>query len=98
VEKVRCQRVAVFSRRKSTDRIANFVRYFFALSCANNSFMTERLVTIEELSTLSGLPIRTLRTLMARNTIPFLKLGFRTVRFQPSKVEKALAKREVTAI
>jgi len=60
--------------------------------------MSEKLVTINELAALSGLPVRTIRSLMARNTIPFLKLGFRTVRFQPSKVEKALAKREVKAV
>jgi len=35
---------------------------------------------------------------MARGTIPFLKLGFRTVRFQPTKVEKALQKREVREV
>jgi excisionase family DNA binding protein len=60
--------------------------------------MSEKLVTIKELAAQSGLPVRTLRTLMSRGTIPFLKLGFRTVRFQPSKVEKALARREVKAV
>jgi len=60
--------------------------------------MSEKLVTIDQLSELSGLPVRTLRTLMARGTIPFLKLGVRTVRFQPTKVEKALQKREVREV
>jgi excisionase family DNA binding protein len=60
--------------------------------------MNEKLVTIDQLSELSGLPVRSLRSLMAKRAIPFLKLGFRTVRFQPSKVEKALTKREVKAI
>jgi excisionase family DNA binding protein len=63
-----------------------------------NKVMSEKLVTIKELAAQSGLPVRTLRTLMSRGTIPFLKLGFRTVRFQPSKVEKALARREVKAV
>jgi excisionase family DNA binding protein len=58
----------------------------------------EVLVTINELATLSGLPVRSLRTLMHRGVIPHVRLGHRTVRFQPSKVEKALAKREVREV
>jgi len=57
--------------------------------------MNEKFVDIKKLSAISGLPVRTLRTLMSRNTIPFLKLGFRTVRFEPSKVANALQRREV---
>jgi excisionase family DNA binding protein len=60
--------------------------------------MHEKLVTIDKLATLSGLPVRTLRTLMTRRTIPFVKLGFRTVRFQPSQVERALKKRTIKEI
>ena len=59
--------------------------------------MSEKLVTIDQLAELSGLPVRTIRTLMSRGTIPFLKLGFRTVRFQPSRVETALGRWEVRA-
>jgi predicted DNA-binding transcriptional regulator AlpA len=57
--------------------------------------MTEKLVDINKLASMSGLSVRNLRTLMSRNAIPFLKLGFRTVRFEPSKVAKALQRREV---
>jgi excisionase family DNA binding protein len=59
--------------------------------------MHEKLLTINELSAQSGLPVRTIRTLQARGVIPFLKLGFRTIRFQPTKVERALQRREVKA-
>jgi len=59
--------------------------------------MREKLVSIEEIAEQIPLPVRTVRTLMANGVIPFLKLGHRTIRFQPTKVERALARREVKA-
>ena len=57
--------------------------------------MNEKLDTIEELATRKNLAIRTVRSLMSRGIIPYLKLGHRPIRFEPSKVEKALSRREV---
>jgi excisionase family DNA binding protein len=57
----------------------------------------EKLLSYPQLSELTGLPVRTLRTLTYRGTIPHVRLGHRLVRFQPSKVEKALQRREVRA-
>jgi excisionase family DNA binding protein len=58
----------------------------------------ERLLDYHGLSELTGLPVRTLRTLTYRGTIPHVRLGHRLVRFVPSKVAKALAKREVKEV
>lgn len=58
----------------------------------------ERLQTYQELSATTGLPVRTLRSLTYKGVIPHYRLGHRLVRFQASKVEKALAKREVREV
>jgi excisionase family DNA binding protein len=58
----------------------------------------ERLLTYQALSELVGLPVRTLRHLTYSGVIPHVRLGHKLVRFQPSRVEKALAKREVKEI
>jgi hypothetical protein len=58
----------------------------------------EKLVGYEELSKQTGLPVRSLRTLVYRRALPFFRLGHRTVKFLPSKVERALAKREVREV
>jgi excisionase family DNA binding protein len=63
----------------------------------NTKHMTEKLVTIGELSKLKNISERTLRTLMKRGLIPYLKLGFRTIRFYPSRVDAALLRREIKA-
>lgn len=47
------------------------------------------------LSVETNLSVRELRTLAERRQIPFLKLGWRTIRFQPSKVFEALSKFEI---
>jgi hypothetical protein len=49
-----------------------------------------KLVNIAGLSEQKGIPVRTLRTLVAGRKIPFLKLGHRTLFFDPEKVDKAL--------
>jgi excisionase family DNA binding protein len=57
--------------------------------------MQERLLTYQELSEQIGLPVRTLRHLVTKGVIPRLVLGHKLIRFQPSRVQKALQKREV---
>lgn len=60
--------------------------------------MPEKLVGFEQLAELTGLPVRTLRTLVYRKAIPVTRLGHRTVVFTPSKVAKALARYEVKEV
>jgi hypothetical protein len=60
--------------------------------------MPEKLVTIQGLSDLNGIPVRRLRTLKAKGILPFFNLGFRTHLFSPSKCEQALARREVKEV
>src|SRR5678809_607602 len=55
------------------------------------------LVTIKPLSKETGLPVRTLRTLIQRRKIPFIKCGHRTMYFDPGKVRAALDCLEVKA-
>lgn len=57
--------------------------------------MIEKLISYPELSEQTGLSVRSLRTLVHKGVLPHVRLGHRTVKFQPSKVAKALAKREV---
>jgi excisionase family DNA binding protein len=60
--------------------------------------MIERLLGYEELAREIGLPIRTVRSLTYRGIIPHIRLGHRTVKFQPSKVQRALEKRTVKEV
>jgi excisionase family DNA binding protein len=55
-------------------------------------------VDMKGLSSDTGIPTRTIQTLMRRRKIPFLKLGYRTLRFQPEKVKAALAKLEIKEV
>ncbi|MEO5719855.1 MAG: hypothetical protein ABIR71_00110 [Chthoniobacterales bacterium] len=57
--------------------------------------MREQLVGYVGMADASNVPERTLRTLAQQRKIPFLKLGHRTVLFQPSKVLAALERFEV---
>jgi len=57
-----------------------------------------KLVNISGLSQRKGIPVRTLRTLIANRKIPFLKLGHRTLFFDPDKVDKALQRFEVQEV
>ena len=59
---------------------------------------TRKLVNINGLSQHKGIPVRTLRTLVWTRKIPFLKLGHRTMLFDPEKVEKALERFEVLEV
>jgi excisionase family DNA binding protein len=60
--------------------------------------MLEKLLTYSELSAQTGIPIRSLRTLVHNGVLPSLRFGHRTIKFAPSKVEKAIAKREVREV
>jgi hypothetical protein len=59
---------------------------------------TRKLVTIGGLSARKGIPIRTLRTLMAARKIPFLKCRHRTIFFDPEQVDRALQRFEVREV
>ena len=58
----------------------------------------EKLVTIQGLAELTGIPIRTLRSLQQRRLIPFMRLGFRTIKYAPSRVFAAIEKYEIRAV
>lgn len=60
--------------------------------------MTAKLVRIEQLSEMSGLPVRSLRTMMKNRVVPFVRTGHRSVWFQPEKVLRALEKFEVKSV
>jgi excisionase family DNA binding protein len=55
-------------------------------------------VTINQLAEITGIPVRELRTLVAKRVLPCVRLGHRTLKFQPEKVKRALEKREVKEI
>ena len=57
-----------------------------------------KLLNIFELSKASERPLRQLRTLVAQRKIPYLKIGHRTMLFDPQKVEKALQRFEIPAV
>jgi hypothetical protein len=56
------------------------------------------LLDIFQLSKAKGRPVRQLRTLVAARKIPCLKLGHRTMLFDPEKVDQALARFEIKEI
>jgi excisionase family DNA binding protein len=60
--------------------------------------MVKKLITREELSERSGIRIRTIRSMMNRKEIPYIRAGQRTVLFDLDKVMAALDKLEVKAI
>jgi len=57
-----------------------------------------KLINIVGLSQEKGIPIRTVRTLMAARKIPFLKFGYRTIFFDPAEVDLALQRFEVQEV
>ena len=59
---------------------------------------TGKLVNIAGLSEHKGIPVRTLRTLVATRKIPYLKLGHRLLFFDPQKVDEALQRFEVQEV
>jgi hypothetical protein len=58
----------------------------------------EKLVDIKGLAEDIGIPVRTLRSLWLKKKIPGVRLGHRTLVFDPSKVRTALDKFEVRAV
>ena len=56
-----------------------------------------KLKNIRGLAEELGIPARTCRTLQEKGAIPFYKLGWRLVLFDPDKVREALGKFEVKA-
>ena len=59
---------------------------------------TQHTVDIKTLSAEINLPDRTIRTLMRRRKIPYIKVGHRTLRFQPEKVKTALERLTVKEV
>lgn len=57
-----------------------------------------KLVNIFELSELTGVPVRSWRTLIQKRAVPYLKIGHRSILFDVEKVEQALAKFEVREV
>jgi len=57
-----------------------------------------KLLDIFELSKASERPVRQLRSLVQARKIPYLKLGHRTLLFDPEKVEKALQRFEIREV
>ena len=60
--------------------------------------VSERLLTYPQMADELGVPVRTLRSLVYKGIVPHIRLGHRLVFFQPSRVAKAIAKREVKEV
>lgn len=58
----------------------------------------ENAINISKLSAALNLSIMQIRTLVRKRKIPFLKIGHRTLLFEPSKVRAALRRFEVKEI
>lgn len=58
----------------------------------------KRLLDIKELSGQLGRPVRQIRSFAQARKIPYMKLGHRSLLFDPEKVVKALARFEVEAV
>jgi hypothetical protein len=52
----------------------------------------EALIDIKELSRQSGMSVRSIRTLLQKGIVPHIRLGYRTIKFSPSRVERAFLK------
>jgi hypothetical protein len=57
-----------------------------------------KLLNIFELSKAKGRPVRQIRTFVEQRKIPYLKVGHRTLLFDPEKVERALARFEIKEV
>lgn len=57
-----------------------------------------KLVNIYALSELTGVPVRSWRTLIQKRAVPYMKLGHRSILFDLQKVEAALARYEVKEV
>jgi hypothetical protein len=58
----------------------------------------EKLVGYEQLAVETGIPVRTLRSLVYRKVIPVVRLGHRTVVFSVTNVMRSLSRYEVRAV
>jgi hypothetical protein len=57
-----------------------------------------KLVNIFQLSELTGVPVRSWRTLIQKRAVPYIKTGHRSIWFDVEKVEQALAKFEIREV
>ena len=57
-----------------------------------------KLLDYHQLSKRTGRKVRSLRTFVKKGLVPYLRLGHRTVLFEPDKVLKALRRFEVKEI
>jgi len=55
--------------------------------------MEMKLLTYEEMSAVVGVPVATLQSWVHRRTVPFVRLGKRTVRFDAAVIERWLRSR-----
>jgi predicted DNA-binding transcriptional regulator AlpA len=60
--------------------------------------MSRSFVRINQLATVTGLSTRTIRTLMEKRAIPYIRTGHRTVLYDPAKVIAAIEKFEVQPV
>lgn len=58
----------------------------------------KKFVNYKNLSEITGLPVRTIRSLKTQRKIPFIRVGYRTHLFDPEKVIEALGKFEIKAV
>ena len=64
---------------------------------SHNMFMQSGLFTRKQIADYIGVSERTISNMMRQRRIPVIKIG-KSVRFDPSKVRKALDKYEIEAI
>ena len=64
---------------------------------SHNMFMQSGLFTRKQIADYIGVSERTISNMMRQRRIPVIKIG-KTVRFDPTKVRKALDKYEIEAI
>jgi excisionase family DNA binding protein len=62
---------------------------------SEHEVVLEPLLDYNQIASELNISVRSLRNLVYEGVVPHLRLGHRTVKFQRSKVERALARREV---
>ena len=60
--------------------------------------MLEPLLNYEQAAAELNVPVRSLRDLVRKGVVPHLRLGWRTVKFRRSEIERALKKRAIKEI
>jgi predicted site-specific integrase-resolvase len=60
--------------------------------------LVEQLLDYDAMAAVLGIKSRTLRDYVYAGMVPYLKLGHRTIRFEPSRVVNALRRREVREV